>query len=214
MSKILILGATGYLGNNVANSLVQSDQHTVYSVARSHEKGLQLARQEITPVLSTNPVEDTEPYLSVIRSENIEITKAWLDLLLRDMGPRLLSQGHELSLRRGSGSTAPELFAWRVDLEKQILDAADVLDAIILRPALLYGRELTILSPFVTPLLAQRGVERRHWLRSLWTWTQDRVWYISMTQHEPFSVLLRSYPATPERAYTLFLTWLPAMRRA
>ncbi|KAH1817874.1 hypothetical protein KXX19_000755 [Aspergillus fumigatus] len=73
MSKILILGATGYLGKHVAYRLVQSGQHTVYGVARSKEKAAQLAQQEIIPVLCSNPVEDSEPYLSVIRSENIDI---------------------------------------------------------------------------------------------------------------------------------------------
>ncbi|KAH1313643.1 hypothetical protein KXV51_007048 [Aspergillus fumigatus] len=73
MSKILILGATGYLGKHVAYRLVQSGQHTVYGVARSKEKAAQLAQQEIIPVLCSNPVEDPEPYLSVIRSENIDI---------------------------------------------------------------------------------------------------------------------------------------------
>lgn len=57
-------------------------------------------------------------------------------------------------------SPAPELVAWPVDLEKQVLDAADVLDVMILRPALLYGRQLTIWSPFLAPLLnAARGGE-------------------------------------------------------
>jgi hypothetical protein len=38
MSKILVLGASGYLGNNVANRLVESGQHTVLgsSSAPSH----------------------------------------------------------------------------------------------------------------------------------------------------------------------------------
>ncbi|RHZ60664.1 hypothetical protein CDV55_105363 [Aspergillus turcosus] len=65
---------------------------------------------------------------------------------------------NDLSVVDLEPSPTPELVAWRVDLEKQILDATDVLDVMIPRPALLYGRELTIWSPFVAPLLnAARG---------------------------------------------------------
>ncbi|RLL93861.1 hypothetical protein CFD26_100102 [Aspergillus turcosus] len=65
---------------------------------------------------------------------------------------------NDLSVVDLEPSPTPELVAWRVDLEKQILDATDVLDVMIPWPALLYGRELTIWSPFVAPLLnAARG---------------------------------------------------------
>ncbi|GFF41927.1 hypothetical protein IFM58399_06438 [Aspergillus lentulus] len=190
MSKILILGATGYLGKHVAHRLVQSGQHTVYGVARSQEKAAQLARQEIIPVLCSNPVEVPEAYLSVIRSESIDIivdvsganqdTYSFLHnaILIGQerqkeygrhgvKGPKLgfiycsgtwvhgsSSQAvNDLSVVDLAPSPAPELVAWRRDLEKQILNAADVLDVMILRPALIYGRELTIWSSFVTPLL-------------------------------------------------------------
>ncbi|KAF4218924.1 hypothetical protein CNMCM8980_008290 [Aspergillus fumigatiaffinis] len=197
MSKILILGATGYLGKHVAHRLVQSGQHTVYGVARSHEKAAQLARQEIIPVLCSNPVEAPEPYLSVIRSETIDIvvdvSGAHQDsysflhnaILIGQerqkiyrrhgvKGPKLgfiycsgtwvhgsCSQAvNDLSVVDLAPSPAPELVAWRRDLERQILNATEVLEVMILRPALIYGRELTIWSSFVTPLLnAARGGE-------------------------------------------------------
>lgn len=73
MPRILILGATGYLGNRIANLLVQTGQHTVYGVARSSEKALQLARDEITPVLCPDPVNNPEQYLCTIRSSSIDI---------------------------------------------------------------------------------------------------------------------------------------------
>jgi nucleoside-diphosphate-sugar epimerase len=198
MSKILILGATGYLGKHVAHGLVQSGQHTVYGVARSQERAVQLARQEIIPVLCSNPVEDPESYLSVIRSENIDIvvdvsganqgSYSFLHNVMLVSQERQKEYGrhgvkvpklgfiycsgtwvhgsssrpvNDLSVVDLAPSPAPELVAWRLDLEKQILNATEVLDVIILRPALIYGRELTIWSSFVTPLLnAARGGEK------------------------------------------------------
>ena len=58
MPRILILGATGYIGNNLCNLLVRSGQHTVYGLARTPEKAKWLARQEIIPVLESNDILD------------------------------------------------------------------------------------------------------------------------------------------------------------
>ncbi|KAJ9297533.1 hypothetical protein DTO271G3_4308 [Paecilomyces variotii] len=73
MTKVLILGATGYLGNNLANILVRNGQHTVYGVARTPTKAKQLAAQEIIPVLCPDPVNESSAYLSLIRSAHIDI---------------------------------------------------------------------------------------------------------------------------------------------
>ncbi|EAW25584.1 NAD-dependent epimerase/dehydratase family protein [Aspergillus fischeri NRRL 181] len=173
MSRILILGATGYLGKHVAHRLVQSGQHTVYGVARSQEKAAQLARQEIIPVLCSNPVEDPEPFLHNVMLIGQERQKEYGRHGVK--GPKLgfiYCSGtwvhgsssravNDLSVVDLAPSPAPELVAWRRDLEKQILNATEVLDVMILRPALIYGRELTIWSSFVTPLLnAARGGEK------------------------------------------------------
>ncbi|KAL2836935.1 hypothetical protein BJY01DRAFT_238068 [Aspergillus pseudoustus] len=56
MPKMLILGATGYLGLRIANTFVQSGPHTIYGVARSTAgKATLLARNEISPVICLNP---------------------------------------------------------------------------------------------------------------------------------------------------------------
>lgn len=49
--------------------------------------------------------------------------------------------------------TASPLVSWRVDLERSILASADILDIAIVRPALIYGRQSTIWTPFLRPLL-------------------------------------------------------------
>lgn len=53
MPHILILGATGTIGNALAQSLVRSGNHTVYGLARSSAKAKSLALQEIIPVLGS-----------------------------------------------------------------------------------------------------------------------------------------------------------------
>ncbi|KAJ5707271.1 hypothetical protein N7488_007072 [Penicillium malachiteum] len=50
MPNVLILGGTGYIGNAVAKSLVQSGNYKVWGTARTPEKVKQLAVNEIVPV--------------------------------------------------------------------------------------------------------------------------------------------------------------------
>lgn len=44
----------------------------------------------------------------------------------------------------GANTHSEEFVAWRVGMEQVVLQATDVLDVMILRPALIYGRESTI----------------------------------------------------------------------
>ncbi|KAJ5688585.1 hypothetical protein N7462_002977 [Penicillium macrosclerotiorum] len=199
MPKVLILGATGYLGNSISNLLVQTGEHTVYGVARTAAKASHLERQEIIPVLCPNPVNEPEPYLSIIRSKHIDVV---LDVagadagsynFLRDIaaiGRERLATGKIPGLSRpklgfiycsgtwihgssndpvndldvvgvGADTSPAELVAWRVEMEKAVLEAAESLDVMILRPALIYGRESTIWSTYITPVLeaAREGSE-------------------------------------------------------
>jgi hypothetical protein len=52
-----------------------------------------------------------------------------------------------------AGDTLPEeLVEWRVGMENAVLGAGNVLDVMVLRLALLYGRAGTIWSPFIMPV--------------------------------------------------------------
>lgn len=190
MPRILILGATGYLGNRIAKLLVQTGQHTVYGVARSSEKALQLARDEITPVLCPDPLNSPEQYLSTIRSSSIDIVIDCAQALhqahsflenIKKVGQERLdvyqargTSGPKLGFIYCSGTWVhgssdkavtdldivgpdaatppPELVAWRIDLENEILASKSVLDVMILRPALVYGRQPAVWSPFIAPV--------------------------------------------------------------
>lgn len=197
MPKVLILGATGYLGSQVANQLVQTGEHTVYGVARTPSKARQLAKQEIIPVLCPDPVNEPETYLSIVRNKHIDTvvdvagadTGAHKFLAdLKNIGQERLDadqrrgvKGSKLGFIYCSGTwvhgssneavndldpvgddarTPPEdQVTWRVRMEKAVLLAASVLDVMILRPALIYGREGTIWASFIMPVLdaARKG---------------------------------------------------------
>lgn len=70
MPKILVIGATGYLGSRICATLVRHN-HSVYGLARDARKAQGLAGQEITPVVGT--VDDAAGYLAVIRDENVDV---------------------------------------------------------------------------------------------------------------------------------------------
>ncbi|CEJ53978.1 hypothetical protein PMG11_00309 [Penicillium brasilianum] len=191
MPKVLILGATGYLGRQIANLLVQSGQHTVYGVTRTTAKAKQMAREEIIPMVCADPINQPDPYLEIIRSKHIDVV---VDVAGADAGSHkfladVVSVGKERnyeSLTRhmpcskigyiycsgtwvhgssnepvndldivGQGANTPpeELVAWRVGMEQAVLRAKDVLDVMVLRPALIYGRESTIWASYITPVL-------------------------------------------------------------
>lgn len=197
MTKVLIFGATGYLGNNLANTLVRNGQHTVYGIARTQAKAKQLAAQEIIPVTCPDPVNEPSAYFSIIRSEHIDIivdvaaANDGTHKILNDIkalgqerldtydmagvkGPKLgfiycsgtwvygssEKRVNDLDLVGVDAVIPPApLVAWRVALENTVLNSSDVLDVMILRPALIYGRELTIWTSLITPLYetAQNG---------------------------------------------------------
>ncbi|CVL11285.1 uncharacterized protein FPRN_11103 [Fusarium proliferatum] len=73
MPKVLIIGATGYLGSRICNVLVNSGQHRVYGIARNEAKAKSLAVAEVTPVICPDPINKPDSYLNAIRNFNIDI---------------------------------------------------------------------------------------------------------------------------------------------
>ncbi|KAH0565717.1 hypothetical protein GP486_000881 [Trichoglossum hirsutum] len=70
MVKVLVLGATGYIGFPLCQSLLRAS-HTVYGLARDPKKAARLAQNEIIPVLGSN--EDRKLYVELIRDERIDV---------------------------------------------------------------------------------------------------------------------------------------------
>ncbi len=69
MPRILIVGATGYVGQAIALGLVHSGNHIVYGLARSDHKARSLAQLEIIPVLCEDFAKDPSTLLRAIETE-------------------------------------------------------------------------------------------------------------------------------------------------
>ncbi|KAL7907662.1 hypothetical protein GGI35DRAFT_470252 [Trichoderma velutinum] len=73
MTKVLLLGATGYVGKRLAETLIRSGQHQVYGVARSEAKAKALALAEVTPIVCADPVNEPAAYMKAVRDYHIDI---------------------------------------------------------------------------------------------------------------------------------------------
>ncbi|KAG9497413.1 hypothetical protein J7337_010274 [Fusarium musae] len=73
MPKVLIIGATGYLGSRLCNVLVNSGKHRVYGIARNEAKAKSLAVAEVSPIICPDPINKPDAYLDAIRIFNIDI---------------------------------------------------------------------------------------------------------------------------------------------
>lgn len=191
MPRILILGATGYIGNALALSLLRNN-HKVYGLARDPASANRLARHEIIPVLAST--EDSDAYIQLIKTAHIDVvvdcvgakqTSAKVLSDVMEAGKERLKEGgaklgfvytsgtwmHGSSKERGSDldpvgtdyakAQPPRLVAWRPQVERDVLSARDVLDTVVVRPALVYGRKHVVWHSFLLPLLAaaNRGTE-------------------------------------------------------
>jgi len=63
--KILVTGATGYIGGTLAQRLVQ-ERHQVHGLVRSLEKANLLAQTGIVPVLGTRSRHECSPAAPVV----------------------------------------------------------------------------------------------------------------------------------------------------
>lgn len=185
MVNVLIVGATGYIGQALTSSLVCSGEHTVFGLARTKSKANTLMSQEITPIIGAI---DSPSLSDAISEYNIHIvvdvsganleSRALLNLLIRLGKKRQADRGYltpKLGFIYTSGTwvhgssdepvndltpvgteqspTPPaKLTTWRPVLEQKILEASNILDTMIIRPALVYGRASTIWSSLFTPL--------------------------------------------------------------
>ncbi|EIW74573.1 NAD(P)-binding protein [Coniophora puteana RWD-64-598 SS2] len=170
--KVLVIGASGFIGLPVAQALVRAG-HTVYGLTRSAEKAKQLAADEIIPIVGQ--VTETAPLLALVPTLDVIIEAIGGTANLRAVSVDLLqaisdaaktsrpAQGPKLSYIYTSGTwvhghntreyvsdttplTSPvELVAWRPAVEQRVLSDS-VLNGIVIRPSLCYGRSGSLLA--------------------------------------------------------------------
>ncbi|PUU73713.1 hypothetical protein B9Z19DRAFT_1196731 [Tuber borchii] len=182
MVKVFILGASGFIGFAIALAL-RRNGHRVYGLVRDSVKGLNLAKHEITPVIgdilrpsSWTFVIECEGIDVVIDSSNVHQNMSKVLTEAKRLGEaRLkgLKRGPKLGFILLSGSwvhgdqpdardivnelTAPtpvEMVAWRSAVENELLSSSDVLDAVVIRPTMLYGGSGSIFSMLLAPIAA------------------------------------------------------------
>ncbi|QRV92434.1 NAD(P)-binding protein [Ceratobasidium sp. AG-Ba] len=192
MPRVIVIGATGYIGNALALSLVRSGNHVVWGIARTEEKARPLAVEEINPIICADPIKDGAVWHDVVRKHHIDVVVDCSPispdiLVLLDAVKKLGQERLETAAKEGvkfqklgfvhvSGtwlhgdskvmvsdttpagtpsapSPALTISAARPGWEQIILKAQDVLDVIIIRPGLVYGRTSWVFSPVFQPIL-------------------------------------------------------------
>jgi nucleoside-diphosphate-sugar epimerase len=191
MPNVLIVGATGYIGQAVAHALISSGNHIVYGLARTPKKAKFLSSMEVIPVMGT--IHDSTAYLNLIRTAPIDlvidVAAAYADsyVVLSSLQKAGLER---LSLAAASGIASPKLgfiycssiwvhgdsdvrvndlvpvgvmhapaqapavVDWRPRLEQEIIskETQNVLNTMVLRPALVYGRAGASWNAFFKPI--------------------------------------------------------------
>ncbi|KAF4565296.1 hypothetical protein EYR36_001866 [Pleurotus pulmonarius] len=171
--KVIVLGATGFIGFPVAQALARAG-HIVYGLTRSEANAKRLAAEEIIPIIA-EPTSTSWHHLIAKLDVVIESIGGFPDLaqastaILQDVSAsaaKLRPPGApKLSYIYTSGTwvkgdsrteivsdttplgTPVQLTAWRIPLEQAVVTST-VLNGIVIRPALLYGRGGSLLAPF------------------------------------------------------------------
>ncbi|KAJ7133331.1 hypothetical protein C8R44DRAFT_977516 [Mycena epipterygia] len=168
--KVLILGATGFIGFPAAQALVRAG-HIVYGLARTQEKAKTLAAEEIIPIIGDV---DSDAWIPLIATLDLiidaiggaadvktlciktfeRVTEA---VKFRPDGAPLLSYiytsgtwVHGDNRTEIVTDTTPilrpvELVVWRPAVEQRVVQSTEV-NGVVIRPALLYGRSASILA--------------------------------------------------------------------
>ncbi|KAJ7160314.1 hypothetical protein C8R46DRAFT_1001522 [Mycena filopes] len=169
--KVLVLGATGFIGFPAAQALARAG-HTVYGLARTQAKGKILAAEEIVPVLGDV---DSDAWITLIATLDVildavggpqqaSLARTMFERVTKAVGDLRPTDAPLLSYIYTSGTwvhgdsrtdivtdTTPilrpaELVAWRPAIEQLVVRSSAV-NGIVVRPALLYGRAASLLAP-------------------------------------------------------------------
>jgi nucleoside-diphosphate-sugar epimerase len=183
--KILVTGATGYIGGSVSTKLLEAG-HTVLGLARSDEAAAALKKRGIEPVMGelnayTPFIEVTKRVDAVINaanSDNAFVAHALLDGLKGTGKTLIQTSGSSVVGAYDNGETSNDTFdedtpftpqpekSMRVAIDNQVLAAAkDGLRTIVIRPTLIYGRGIGVSStsvqlPKLIDVAKKHGVAR------------------------------------------------------
>ncbi|EJU04357.1 NADP-binding protein [Dacryopinax primogenitus] len=172
--KVLILGASGFIGGPVSQAFVRSG-HEVYGSTRSQEKAPGLAAKEIMPLVGEEwksiaadmdvIVDCTAAYGPDMAVPNLktvaEISKKRDSLYKISyiftsgtwVHGNMDQRGGFFADERSPTKKSPDLVEWRALFERDVLQNPDV-NGIVIRPALLYGKSMSLLEPLFQQAMA------------------------------------------------------------
>ncbi|RVD87966.1 uncharacterized protein DFL_002167 [Arthrobotrys flagrans] len=191
MVRILIFGASGFVGNPIAQALRRRG-HTVYAVARTEEKTIELSKQEIIPILGDASQPETwVPALNLV------------DIVI-DSSPSYggISEGILKAIKESRRVTSakkhdpkigyiyvsgvwvhgdsPELVtdrvptgihtdrkpvgivSWRPAFEDSVLQSKDVIDVAILRAGMVFGGSGSVFALWWAPFVEALKTNKAH----------------------------------------------------
>ncbi|MCL4766061.1 MAG: NAD-dependent epimerase/dehydratase family protein [Hyphomicrobiaceae bacterium] len=211
--KILVTGATGYIGGSVATRLLEAGHHVV-GLARSEPAAASLRQRGIEPVAGT--LNDYGPLQRAARAADAVINAAQADnpFVVLAILPQLSGTGKVFIQTSGSsvvstydnGEYVDRVFhedtpvtpmpekATRVAIDEQVLRAAlDGVRSVVIRPTLIYGRGIGVDSSSVQiPRLIEQalGGVARHVGRGLNVWSNVHIsdvadLYLLALEHAP-----------------------------
>lgn len=162
--KVFLTGATGYVGNAVAEKLLAGG-HEVVGLARTEGAANALRQQGITPFVGdlSDPerlaggVRDADAIIHTAASRGpraseweVNATRAMLRAL-RDGRPFISTSGSSVYGDTGEIAVTEDaavVASWRTELEQEVLHAPNV-RGIVVRPPLVYGRGGGVLARLV-----------------------------------------------------------------
>ncbi|EPS39806.1 hypothetical protein H072_6416 [Dactylellina haptotyla CBS 200.50] len=168
MVRVLLFGATGFIGSSVAQAL-RRRAHTVYAVARTEEKTIELSKQELIPILGD--ASQPESWVPILDRVDVVIDASpsyggISETILKGIkeSPRVTSakkhdpklgyiyvsgiwvhgDSAELTTDRVPAGlhterTPAKLVSWRPAFEDSVLGSRDLIDVTILRAGVLFG---------------------------------------------------------------------------
>ncbi|CAO1637646.1 unnamed protein product [Jaminaea pallidilutea] len=186
MVKVLVLGASGYIGGAVARALTLGGHEVVGTTRDVATNGRKLQQHEITP-LESDPAAD-ECWAAPIAHVDAVIDCLGGSAPIADLSARLIQKTEEVATSRRHPSAAkvvyiwtsgyllhnddrfysqseltpalnpPSKVSWRPAVEK-LLTASTILDGIVIRPALLYGGSGSITALMFKQALGEGHIE-------------------------------------------------------
>ncbi|EGN98548.1 hypothetical protein SERLA73DRAFT_183610 [Serpula lacrymans var. lacrymans S7.3] len=169
--KVLVFGASGFIGFPVCQALSRGG-HVVYGVTRSESNVKKLAVEEIIPIVGEYT--DSKPWVSLVPTLDVVISAVG-GADIRNLDVSLLRAVSEAAQTTRPASAPkltyimtsgiwihgdnrkdvvtdttpivnpPDLLTWRPEVEQQHVND-QVLNGIVIRPALLYGKSGSVLE--------------------------------------------------------------------